>query len=414
MASSLKELRGRLNERREKAAEILRQAGPDLDMDNVTSISGDSAAKVEAFRSLQAEINEIRGEMEPLEADERALSDLKAEVDTLDQLRPHPGHAVSRGGERDVARAASKSLGTLFAESDAIKGRRGRPVEVDLADVDFMATLFETSAGWAPPDVRGPRLVDFATRPVSVVDLFPQSTTTQASIIYMEETTFTNAAAEVAEGASKPEAALELTERNEPVRTIAVWLPVTNQQLDDVPQVRGYIDNRLGFMVRQRLDGQLLVGDGTAPNLSGILDRSGLQTEAKGADATPDAVYKAMTKVRVNAFAEPNAAVFHPNDWQDVRLLRTADGIYIWGNPADAGPERIWGLRVAQTTALTENTGLVGDFQQAELVVRQGVTFAVSDSHDTYFVENKQAIRAEMRAALAVYRPAAFCSVTGI
>ena len=192
-----------------------------------------------------------------------------------------------------------------------------------------------------------------------------------------------------------------------------MFLPVTDEQLEDVPRVRSYIDNRLAFMVRQRLDAQLLVGDGTAPNISGILDRAGIQTQAKGADPTPDAVYKAMTKIRVNAFAEPNAAVFHPNDWQDIRLLRTTDGIYIWGSPADAGPERIWGLRVAQTTALTENTGLVGDFQQAELVIRSGVDLAVGFINDD-FQRNRQSIRAEMRAALAVYRPAAFATVTGI
>jgi HK97 family phage major capsid protein len=123
-----------------------------------------------------------------------------------------------------------------------------------------------------------------------------------------------------------------------------------------VPAARQYIDNRLGYMVKQRLDGQILNGDGTAPNIAGITDdsRTGLQTQAKRRRRRPGRVYNAMTKIRVNAFSEPNAVVFHPNDWQDFRLLRTADGIYIWGNPADAGPERIWGLRVVQTVAETE------------------------------------------------------------
>lgn len=111
----------------------------------------------------------------------------------------------------------------------------------------------------------------------------------------------------------------------------------------------------------------------------------------------------------------PNAVVMHPNDWQDIRLLRTADGIYIWGNPSDAGPERIWGLRVVQSDAETENTGLVGDFaNHSELAVRRGVDVQVSNSHGTFFVEGKLAIRADMRVALIVYRPAAFATVTGI
>jgi HK97 family phage major capsid protein len=232
---------------------------------------------------------------------------------------------------------------------------------------------------------------------------------------YMEETTFTNAAAETAEGGTYPEAALAYTEQTSLVRKISVFLPVTDEQLEDEPRIRGVIDNRLPFMVRQRLDSQILVGNGTAPNLRGILNVAGIQTQAKGADPTPDAVYKAMVKVMTTGQANPDTVVFNPNDWQDVRLLRTADGIYIWGNPSDAGPERIWGLRAVMAQAMTADTALVGDFgNYAELAVRRGVDVQVSNSHSTYFVEGKQAIRADMRVALVVYRPAAFATVTGI
>jgi HK97 family phage major capsid protein len=231
----------------------------------------------------------------------------------------------------------------------------------------------------------------------------------------MEETTYTNAAAEIAEAGTFPEAALALTEQTVLVRKIAVFLPVTDEQLEDEPQVRGYIDNRLPFMIRQRLDSQLLVGNGTAPNLRGLLNISGIQTQAKGADPTPDAIYKAIVKVETTGQAMANGVVMNPSNWQDIRLLRTADGIYIWGNPSDAGPERIWGLQVVRAQAETAGTAIVGDFQNfSELSIRRGIDVQVSNSHSTFFVEGKQAIRADMRAALVVYRPAAFCTVTGL
>jgi HK97 family phage major capsid protein len=275
-----------------------------------------------------------------------------------------------------------------------------------------------TSAGWVPETTRGPRIVDFVTRRYEVTDTIPSTTTNQVAIKYMEETTYTNAAAEVAEGGTKPEAALALTERSDPVQKIAVWIPVTDEQLEDVPQVQGYINNRLPFMVKQRLGLQILVGDGTAPNISGILDRSGIQTQVTGSDPVPDAIYKAMVKVMIsgsgNGGAIPNVVYMNPLDWQDIRLLTTADGVYIWGSPMDPGPERIWGLPVVLAEALTQNTAIVGDTTYAELAVKKGITMKVTDSHSDYFIKNLQVVLAEMRAALVIYRAAAFCSVTGV
>jgi HK97 family phage major capsid protein len=306
-----------------------------------------------------------------------------------------------------------KSLGDLFTESVAFKGKRGSIGPEASLDIDVKA-LMTTAAGWTPETTRTGHLVDMAVRPIQVIDLVPGNTTSQAAVVYMEETTFTNNAAETAEGSPYVESALGLTEKSSPVRKIATFLPVTDEQLEDVPQARGYINNRLPFMLRQRLDAQILVGDGTAPNLRGFLNTVGIQTMAKGTDPTPDAFYKAMVQVQVTGRAMPNAIVMNPLDWQDVRLLRTADGIYIWGSPSDAGPARMWGLPIAQSDALTQNTGLVLDTTFTELDTRRGIDVQVSNSHSTFFTEGKQAVRADTRVALVVYRPAAICSVTGI
>ena len=178
--------------------------------------------------------------------------------------------------------------------------------------------------------------------------------------------------------------------------------------------VESYVDTRLRTFVQLRENLQLLRGDGAPPNLRGILNTANVQTQAKGADPTPDAVYKAMTKIRVNSFFEPTAGVFHPNDWQDVRLLRTVDGIYIWGSPADAGPERIWGINVLQTSQMLENTGLVGSFRAgAQIFRRSDIALSVGWINEQ-FTHNQRTILLEERLALVVFRPAAFCTITGI
>lgn len=412
---ALDELEGKIEEKSNLLGQIFDEAGPEIDLHAVKCISGDSMAKAEEIRKINNELTDLGKQADELRAVKAAGQ----------RVRTAPlGGRVEEGGEdgsepdagqRKAAEARqTKSIGQLFTESLAYKGRTGGVGPEAKLDTE-LKTLMTTSAGWAPETTRTGRVVDFATRPVQVTDLIQQTTTTQAAVVYMEETTFTNAAAERAEGIAYPEAALALTEQSSTVRKIAVFLPVTDEQLEDEPQVRSYIDNRLPFMLRQRLDSQILNGDGLAPNLRGILNVVGIQTQAKGADPTPDAVYKAMTKVRVTGRAMPTGAIFHPNDWQDIRLLRTADGIYIWGNPSDAGPERIWGLQVAQSDAIAENTALVGDFATyVELATRRGIDVQVSNSHGSFFVEGKQAMRADVRVALVVYRPAAFCTVTGI
>jgi HK97 family phage major capsid protein len=231
----------------------------------------------------------------------------------------------------------------------------------------------------------------------------------------MEETTATNAAAETAEGSAYPEGVLALTERSASVQKIAVLLPVTDELFEDETRARDYVNNRMQFFLRQRLDQQVLVGNGTAPNLRGVNNVSGILTQAKGTDPATDALYKGIIKVRSQGFTEPSHVVMHPNDWQDLRLLRSADGTYLWGPPSDSGPERVWGKPVIQTTFQTENTAILGDFAMfAELAVRRGVDVQVSNSHSTYFAEGKLALRCDMRVALLWYRAKAFCAVTGI
>lgn len=314
---------------------------------------------------------------------------------------------------------AFKSLGQLFTESDAFKFEAGRGHSsssryiVEAKDFDIKTTM-TSAAGFAPANDRTPRIVDFALRRPVVSDLIPTDMTTLSSIRYMEETTNTNNAAPVAENAEKPESAFAWTERTVPVETIATTLPVTEQQADDVPGIMGVIDNRLTIHLQLAEEVQLLTGNGTPPQLLGFYNKPSIGSQAKGADPTPDAFYKAFTKVRFTGFAEPTGIVIHPNDWQDVRLLRTLDGIYIWGSPSEAGPERMWGKPVIVTPAATEGTGLTGDFQlYSHISRRMGITIKVGLVNDD-FRFNRFTIRAEMRESLEIYRAAAFCLVTGI
>jgi HK97 family phage major capsid protein len=412
-----------------------------LDLGKVTSLGKGQDGKAftsleiaEKIRGMNAELTDLGKEVETLVGVELAERDQKAREELLSKARiEHPDGGNGNGNGNGARRFSGKTIGQLFVESAAFKQydktqRRGPTVEIDLekeigegyAPKGLMGaieqkTTLDTITGYATQPIRLPGIITPLEMGLTVADLIPQGTTMSNAVPYMEETTTTPAAAETAEGAAKPEAALAFSEKTSPVRKIAVFLPVTNELFDDVPAMQSYVQNRLGTFVRQREDGQLLTGDGAGVNLRGLLNVVGIQTQAKGADPTPDAIYKGMTKVQVVGFLDPSGVVMHPNDWQDIRLLRTVDGIYIWGNPSELGPERIWGLPIVKTTRMTEGTALVGAYRDAaQIFRRQEVAFAVSDSHSDFFQKNLLAIRAEERLALVVDRPKGFCTVTGI
>lgn len=389
-----------------KLNEIFEKAGGDVDFSKpeVLKAAGanSSAEVVEKVRSMNAELDALGKDRDRLSVEAKAE---KTPAATPAQPAGEPKNRV-------------KSLGEVIMASDAIKRfRETKSPSQSIAGADFglpeLKTLMTTSAGWAPESTRIGLVVDAVTRPIQLLDFIPSGVTGMAAVKYMAETTRTHAAAERNEGAAYAESEFALTEQTESVRSIGDSITVTDEQLEDVAMVESYLNQRLLFGVRQRLDQQILTGNGTAPNLSGIQDRAGIQTQAKGTDPTPDAIHKAMTKVRVTGRAFPNIVVMHPNDWQDIRLLRTADGIYVWGNPSEAGVERIWGVRVVQSDAETENTALVGDVNYCQLFERKGIEVAVGYVN-TQFSEGERTIRAGMRAAFAVYRDAAFCTVTGI
>jgi HK97 family phage major capsid protein len=276
-------------------------------------------------------------------------------------------------------------------------------------------TLMSTAAGFAPQSIRIPGFVEAAARPIQLLDIIPVGQTGMEQVVYMEETTRVHAAAEKGEGVDYAESQFAFTERTSPVRKITDSLPVTDEQLEDVALISSYINGRLTFGVRQRLDSQCLIGDAAGSNLRGIKNVAGIQTQAKGADPVMDAFFKAMTLIRTVGRAIATHHLIHPTDWQDIRLTRTADGIYIFGSPTDAGPERLWGLPVVQQDADAAGTGYVGSFQPSwiSLFEKRGIDVQVGYV-GSQFTQGKRTVRADMRAALAVFRPAAFCEVTGI
>lgn len=377
------------------------------------------AAVVQEVKERKAELEDINIKLERARMQEIYLA-TEQHVNDLKVIDRTPLHDLKKPSVTDVYNsrrdAEQKSLGETVVNSMEYKHRAtgSRKFGFELPDVD-VKTLISTSAGFAPANPRGPLIVDYPNRRLMVADLIPTDPTTNTVIKWMENTTFTNNAAGVLEAGLKQESALAWTERTSLVEKIAHWVPVTEEQVDDVPGFEAIINRDLMLMLQLVEEVLLLTGNGTSPQIDGFLHKSGVQTQAKGGDDPQDAIFKAFTQVRFTGFAEPSGIIMHPNDWQDIRLQRTVEGIYIFGDPSVEGIDRLWGKPVVVTPAITENTALTGDFTMYSHISRKmGIRVDVSDSHDTYFIYNKLAVRAEMRESLEIKRGAAFSKVTGI
>ena len=320
--------------------------------------------------------------------------------------------------------AEVKSVGQLFTESDAYKNYVSTGVKGIDSKIETKTTL--TTTGYPPETLRQPGILETPLRdPNAVISLFDVINTDQNAFSYLEETTFTNNAAEAAEGSAVGEAALAFTERTESIRKMGVFIPVTDELLADEAGIQGYLNSRLQTMIRLRLDSQLLSGDGTAPNIEGLLDAGKSSVGSSdfnsysGNLGRVGAIYNAITDIRVNGLTEPDAIIMHPNDWNqvvtsvtDVTTSGANNPLFVvaGGFGTDAAPS-IWGLKVIPTTAISNNTALVGKFgggEAANVVMRQGIELAVTDSHSDFFIKNQLAIRATMRVGFPVYRQAAF------
>jgi Phage capsid family len=432
MPSKLQDLQGKLTAKQNLLQSIYSQSKkPDGDWDFTKaeefSHLVDGRDKLEAQKACIDTLNEYEREASDLFDQVKTIQDMNAREEKMQKQveerrkivdrHTHPGEPQHQGGPP----VQMKSLGTLMREHWPEPGeRRNGPIMFDREfknwDIGMLGyeskTLMERTAGWAPESTRIPRFIDTALSQIVITDLMPVGNTNQALVKYMEETTFTNTAAEKAEGVTSVEATLATTERSVTIQKIAVHLTVTEEQLADVDQVAGYVDARLRNMVQRRLETQLIAGDGNAPNLMGFL-AAGVASQAKGGDDTIDAIYKAMDKVRTPGEGVPSALIIHPTNWQPVRLAKTSLG-YVWGHPSEVGPTRIFGVPVVVTSNITLGTALVGDFvNYAQLWMRQGIEVQVGYVNTT-FVEGKQVIRVTLRCALAIYRLTAFSTITGL
>jgi HK97 family phage major capsid protein len=412
--SRLKELKGALKDVLAKNDEIVNhvdanreEGGPEVQVE---------VKHVEAFRSGLAKAREIRAEIEALEGHEEvkawaAGSSAPAAMTSKNLWTP--------SDER-------KSIGQRFIDSEEFKsvagGRNGYTMHAPYQVKDIFTALPSGTPGdFGTPQREG--IVERAKRISRVRDLFPVQQTNTNMIEFFRVSGFTNNASTVAERsgspavfAAKPQSSMTVVGVQAPVRTIAHFEVAHRNVLDDEPTLRGIIDNELLYGLRLVEDDQILNGDGTGSNLTGIRETSGIQNQVWSAgvlgDTRIDVIRRAITKSLL-AYYEPTGIIVHPNDMEDIELTKDAEERHLMVMSVSLGAEaRLWRLPMVSTPAITEGYALVGSFGiGATLYDRMEGSIRVAEQHSDFFIRNAVAVLAEERLALAVKRPESFVEV---
>lgn len=349
------------------------------------------------------------------------------------------------------SRGRGDSLGELFVKSAEYTGlikqfsdgrvpEKARVQSNPMGVKSLITGASDTSAGaFVSTDVTG-ILELLGRRTLTLRDLISIRQTGSDTVEFVQQTAQPTAAAPVAEattaaaptvvntegtpniavvtpapgGGYKPEGAITFVKVTATVKTIAEWIPATKRGIADAAQLRGIIDDELLADLKQTEEDQILNGDGTGENLSGILNTSGIQTQAysatvSGLDPLLETTRRARTKVRTVGRAVATAYLLNPADWEKIELARLAK------NPANEGSgvtiPTLHGLPVIESEGITAGVGLVGDFRKAVLWDREQASVSITDSHADFFIRNLVAILAEERVAFGVTRPKAFVEI---
>lgn len=364
----------------------------------LANVKSDLAKAMEKYDGQLAEKakvdNETRAEVKALSEDFKSLN---AQLTELAQK--------STEGFKSLEEKSIKTAGEEFILSPAFKSfveakNRNASLRLELKNT----VLSDTTTTWSQ---RRDGIIPLATLPLTLRQVIPSMPVSSNLIETMKEASWTNDAAEVAQGAAKPESDITFAKSNVTVETVAHWIKVSQQMLADAPAVASYINVRLADGLSQRIDQQLFLGNGTSPNLSGLTDTGNFTayTPTSG-DNLVDAINRAKYLMWSQGYM-PDTVIVNPATWGQMERTREGAGTgqYLYGLPATQAGMNPWGLQIVLSNHCPVANFLVGDMRGSTMLYnRQGTTIEVGYVNDD-FTKNLVTIRAEERLALGVDRP---------
>ena len=353
--------------------------------------------------AIEASIKKYEGQVQE---QGKAQDDIRAEVKTLSQKFQD---AITEIAQKMESERKSDVL-DLSAGAEFIKSTNFKQLASgDLKSVRMEVKNTVVSDGTTAFPNQRPGIIPGSFVPLTIRQVIPSITVTGNAVNSLKENVWTNSAAEVSQGAAKNESDLTFTNYDVNIRTVAHWIKVSNQLLADAPAVAAYIDTRLRDGLAQRIDSQLLLGNGTSPNISGLTD-SGNFT-AFTADSGANLV-ESINKAKYAMWAAGNApdtVIVNPADWGAMEIAREGAGTgkYLYGAPGTVAGMSPFGVNVVLSAHMPTGFFLIAQMRTAATVFNRSGAVIEMGYVNADFTNNLVTIRAEERLALACDRPAA-------
>ena len=241
-------------------------------------------------------------------------------------------------------------------------------------------------------------------------DLIPVQGTTLQQVPYVRELTPTLSelgASAVAEAGTKPDVSLSFQAAVASVTVIAANISPSKQLWADAPLVVAYINQRLPYLVKFKEDAEILNGSGTWPDIEGLRQGTGVQSNAATSGEYAISIGSAIAKVE-NVDGVCTAVVMNPTDAWAMFTKRASggSGTFDAGTPFSNIPMTVWGLPVKRSRVYPQGEALVGDYARAAMILdREQMNVQVYPQHSTYAAQNLILVQCEERIGLMKPRP---------
>jgi len=245
-----------------------------------------------------------------------------------------------------------------------------------------------------------------ATNVFSIIPISDSNMRSTIKYYDWDEATIARAAAMVAEGSVFPESTAAWKEYNLPVRKIGDTLPVTDEFFEDEAMFAGELQMFLMTNVAIEMDNQIVNGDGTGQNLTGLVTSSPAYTPV-ASGITDASIYDLIVKVSEDITTDrgskyaPDVVFMNISDINKMKLKKDANNNYILPPFVDRAGAVVDGVVVVEDNHITANTFVMGDRRYARLYQAAGLTISRGEI-DKQFVEDMSTLKVRRRTAFLI------------